>query len=103
MFNTITIGVTGLGAWILGRADCARERIARAVAFAQDSKRPYDLAMALLFKAPLTQVSERTTAGRGRRHSTVILIRRTWFYKLHITPVLGWTMLLKHLGSAGGF
>jgi hypothetical protein len=42
----ITIGVTGLGAWILGRADSARERIAGAVAFAQDSKHPYDLAMA---------------------------------------------------------
>ena len=49
----ITIGVTGLGMWILGRADSARERIARAVAFAQDSKRPYDLAMALLFEGYL--------------------------------------------------
>jgi tetratricopeptide (TPR) repeat protein len=49
----ITIGVTGLGAWILGRADSARERLARAAAFAQDSKRPYDLAMALLFEGYL--------------------------------------------------
>jgi tetratricopeptide (TPR) repeat protein len=49
----ITIGVTGLGAWILGRADSARERLARAGAFAQDSKRPYDLAMALLFEGYL--------------------------------------------------
>ena len=39
--------------WILGRADSVRERIARAVAFAQDSKRPYDLAMALLFEGYL--------------------------------------------------
>jgi class 3 adenylate cyclase/tetratricopeptide (TPR) repeat protein len=49
----ITIGVTGLGAWILGRADSARERIASTLAFAQDSKRPYDLAMALLFEGYL--------------------------------------------------
>jgi len=49
----ITIGVTGLGAWILGRADSARERIAQAVAFARDTKYPYDLAMALLFKGYL--------------------------------------------------
>ncbi|HWX34458.1 MAG TPA: adenylate/guanylate cyclase domain-containing protein [Steroidobacteraceae bacterium] len=49
----ITIGVTGLGAWALGRADSARERIARTVAFAQNSKRPYDLAMALLFESYL--------------------------------------------------
>jgi tetratricopeptide (TPR) repeat protein len=45
----MTIGLTGLGAWILGRADSARERIARALAFAQDSKHPYDLAIALLY------------------------------------------------------
>jgi tetratricopeptide (TPR) repeat protein len=49
----ITIGVTGLGVWILGRADSASERIARAVAFAQHSKRPYDVAMALLFEGYL--------------------------------------------------
>jgi len=45
----ITIGVTGLVAFVSGRADSARGRIARLLAFAQDSKRPYDLAMALLF------------------------------------------------------
>jgi tetratricopeptide (TPR) repeat protein len=49
----IAIGLSGLGAWILGRADSGRERIARVVAFAQDSKRPYDLAMALLFEGYL--------------------------------------------------
>jgi tetratricopeptide (TPR) repeat protein len=49
----ITIGVSGLGVWVLGRADCARERIARALAFAQDSKQPFDLAMALLFEGYL--------------------------------------------------
>jgi hypothetical protein len=45
--------LTGLGAWVLSRADSARERIARAVGFAQDSKRPYELAMALLFEGYL--------------------------------------------------
>jgi tetratricopeptide (TPR) repeat protein len=49
----ITIGVSGLGVWVLGRADCAHERIARALAFAQDSKQPFDLAMALLFEGYL--------------------------------------------------
>jgi hypothetical protein len=49
----IAIGVSGLGAWILGRADSGRERIARAVAFAQESKHPFDLAMALLFEGYL--------------------------------------------------
>jgi class 3 adenylate cyclase/tetratricopeptide (TPR) repeat protein len=49
----ITTGVIGLGAWILGRADSAHERIARAVAFARDSRQPFDLAMALLFEGYL--------------------------------------------------
>jgi class 3 adenylate cyclase/tetratricopeptide (TPR) repeat protein len=51
--TSITIGVTALGAWILGRADSARERIARAMALARDSNQPYDLAMALLFEGYL--------------------------------------------------
>lgn len=49
----ITIGATGLAAWISGRADCARERIARAVAFGRDNRNPYDLAFALLFESYL--------------------------------------------------
>jgi tetratricopeptide (TPR) repeat protein len=49
----ITIGATSLAAWISGRADSARERIARAIAFAQDSRNPYDLAFALLFESYL--------------------------------------------------
>jgi class 3 adenylate cyclase/tetratricopeptide (TPR) repeat protein len=49
----ITIGVIALSAWILGRADSAHERIARAVAFARDSRQPFDLAMALLFEGYL--------------------------------------------------
>src|SRR5215468_5892690 len=54
----ITIGVTGLGAWNLGRADSARERITRAMAFAKDSNQPYDLAMALLFEGYLHRFQE---------------------------------------------
>ena len=49
----ITTGVIGLGAWILGRADSAHQHIARAVAFARDSRQPFDLAMALLFEGYL--------------------------------------------------
>jgi class 3 adenylate cyclase/tetratricopeptide (TPR) repeat protein len=51
----ITIGVTGLGAWALGRAEAAQGRIARAAAFAEASKNPYDLAMALLFEGYLAR------------------------------------------------
>jgi tetratricopeptide (TPR) repeat protein len=44
------IGVAAICAWTLGRADTACERIAKGIAFARDSGRPYDLALARLFE-----------------------------------------------------
>jgi class 3 adenylate cyclase/tetratricopeptide (TPR) repeat protein len=43
------IGIAGLAALIEGHADRARDRIAQAFAFARDSKKPYDLAVAGFF------------------------------------------------------
>ena len=43
-----------LCAWALGHADSARERIARAIAFARDSNNPYDLAVARIFESWLS-------------------------------------------------
>src|SRR5262249_1529628 len=45
--NIVAIGIACLTAWVLGWSDRARQRIARALAFAEKSKNPYDLAMAL--------------------------------------------------------
>ena len=42
----VAIGIASLCAGALGHADSARERIARAIAFARDSNNPYDLAVA---------------------------------------------------------
>jgi hypothetical protein len=56
----ITIGVSGLGVWVLGRADCARERIARALAFAQDSKQP------VIWHAASLAGRERNSAVRAK-------------------------------------
>jgi len=57
--NIVAIGVASFTAWVLGRSDRARQRIARALAFAQESKNPYDLAMALHFMANLHASAER--------------------------------------------
>jgi hypothetical protein len=47
----ITIGAASSCAGALGRADLARERIARAIAFARNSNNPYDLASGRLFES----------------------------------------------------
>jgi class 3 adenylate cyclase len=57
--NIVAIGIACLTAWVLGWSDRARQRIARALAFAQKSKNPYDLAMALHFLANLQTSAER--------------------------------------------
>jgi tetratricopeptide (TPR) repeat protein len=49
----ITIAFGSLGAWALGHADLARERIAWAIALAGDSKNPYDLAFGRFFESYL--------------------------------------------------
>jgi tetratricopeptide (TPR) repeat protein len=47
------IGVAAISAWISGRADSARERIAKGIAFARQSGRPLDLAVGRLFEVVL--------------------------------------------------
>jgi class 3 adenylate cyclase/tetratricopeptide (TPR) repeat protein len=51
--NQISLGVASLAAWISGRADTARARIARARAFADQSRNPYDLGIWLHFSGSL--------------------------------------------------
>ncbi len=48
------MGIASLCAWALGHADSARERIALAMAFAQESNNPYDLAVARVFESRLS-------------------------------------------------
>jgi len=46
-----TLGFASLGAWMLGRSDSARERIAQLIAIARDSENPYDLASGLVMES----------------------------------------------------
>jgi tetratricopeptide (TPR) repeat protein len=48
-----SISVAAFSAWTSGRADSARKRSAKAIAFARDSGRPYDLALGRVFEAVL--------------------------------------------------
>jgi predicted ATPase/class 3 adenylate cyclase len=57
--NIVAIGIACFTAWVLGWHDRARQRIARALAFAQKTKNPYDMAMALHFLANLQAGAER--------------------------------------------
>jgi len=51
--NIVPIGIASHAAWHLGRAECARERIARAIDLARKSHDPYDMAMALHYRGNL--------------------------------------------------
>ena len=52
----IGLGFATVSAWSMGRADAARERFARAIAFACESENPYDLALARFFGSWLYQL-----------------------------------------------
>jgi DNA-binding winged helix-turn-helix (wHTH) protein/tetratricopeptide (TPR) repeat protein len=52
----IGLGFATVSAWSMGRADAARERFARAIAFACESENPYDLALARFFESWLYQL-----------------------------------------------
>ena len=47
----MAIGFAGVGAWTIGHADKAGERIAQAIAFAGESQNPYDLGFARFFES----------------------------------------------------
>jgi class 3 adenylate cyclase len=51
--NIVALGIASHTAWTRGQPDVARERMARAFAFAEQSGNPYDLAMALHFQGNL--------------------------------------------------
>lgn len=51
--DAVLIGVGSLAAWVAGRSDLARQRIAQAIAMAEKSQRPYALAVAHHFAGTL--------------------------------------------------
>src|SRR5262249_17408298 len=47
----ITFGAAAIGAWMLGRADSARERVDQGITLALSSKSPYELAYARYYES----------------------------------------------------
>ena len=61
----IGLGFATVTAWSMGRADTARERLARAIAFACESENPYDLALARFFESWLYQLLRNPQASEN--------------------------------------
>jgi tetratricopeptide (TPR) repeat protein len=95
------IGTAGLCAWTSGQADIARERIAQAIAFARDSKNPYDLAVARILESWLYRwLREPQRAEAAATQISTIVEEHGFPYvrNLNLT-MLGWARA--QLGSAG--
>jgi hypothetical protein len=85
----------------LGRSDSARERIARAIAFAENSKNPYDLALGLLFESYLYRFQKEPQRAEAASVRVLALSEEhgfSWGRDL-ARGVLGWARA--QLGNAG--
>jgi class 3 adenylate cyclase/tetratricopeptide (TPR) repeat protein len=94
------IGTAGLCAWTSGHADIARERIAQAIAFARDSKSPYDLAVARAFETWLYQRLREPQRAEAAATQVLTIVEEHGFpyvRNLNLT-MLGWARA--QLGSA---
>jgi class 3 adenylate cyclase/tetratricopeptide (TPR) repeat protein len=97
----ISMGYASLRAWMLGRADLARERMAQAVSFARDTKNPYDLAFGLFFESWLyrwLREPQRVEAAAGQ---VLAISEKNGFpYCIHLVRhCMGWA--LAELGKTG--
>ena len=95
------IGTAGLCAWTSGHADIARERIAQAIAFARDSKNPYDLAVARIFESWLYRCLREPQRAEAAATQILTIIEEHGFpYVRNVNlTMLGWARA--QLGSAG--
>jgi len=95
------MGTASLCAWALGHADSARERIALAMAFAQESNNPYDLAVARVFESRLScWVGEPQQAEVAATQALTIAEERGFSHPRNFSLLmLGWARA--QLGRAG--
>ena len=95
------IGTAGLCAWTSGHADIARERIAQAIAFARDSKSPYDLAVARVFETWLYRCLREPQRAEAAATQILTIVEEHGFPYVRNAnlTMLGWARA--QLGSAG--
>jgi class 3 adenylate cyclase/tetratricopeptide (TPR) repeat protein len=97
--TVLMIGVTGLGAWTMGRINFAGERIARGIAFARESRNPYDMTLGLLFLSYLHRFRREPQPAETASTQMLALAEEqdfSWGCDL-ARGVLGWARA--HLGS----
>jgi predicted ATPase len=88
----IAIGYGILIAWNLGCADLARERIAQAIAFAEDTKNPYDLAFGRFFESWLYRWLREPERAEDTASEVIAISEKHGFpYCVHLARhCLGW-------------
>jgi class 3 adenylate cyclase len=96
------MATASLCAWALGRADRARARIARAIAFARNSNNPYDLAVGRHFESRLSRLlREPQRAELAATQALAIAEEHGFSYiKEQTRSRLGWARA-QQLGRAG--
>jgi class 3 adenylate cyclase len=95
-----TIGAASINSWLLGHADSARERIARAIALASDDKHPYELALGRYFEGLLYLLLREPLRAETASKQALALSEEHGFTLYHdrARTALGWAKA--HLGSA---
>ena len=94
-----TVGAASVSAWALGHADSARERIARAIAFARNKKDPYELTIARYFEGLLYCLFREPRYVEAASSQALAISEEHGFtlYKERACTLLGWAKA--HLGS----
>jgi class 3 adenylate cyclase len=97
----IAIGNASLCAGAVGRADSARERIARAIAFARDSNSPYELAAARMIESRLSCLLREPPGAKVAGTQALTLAEEHGFAYLRNStlPLLDWARA--QLGTPG--
>jgi tetratricopeptide (TPR) repeat protein len=99
--TVLVLGYANFCAWCLGYAEKARERIARAIAFARDSKSPFDLAIARLLESLLYQwLREPQRAEAAATQALALSEEHDFPVNRHSArTIMGWAQA--QLGSTG--
>src|SRR5215472_2063529 len=96
-----SMSYVSLVAWMLGRTDLARERMAQAVSFARDTKNPYELAFGLIFESWLYRWLREPRRVEAAAAQVLAISEKNGFsYCIHLVRhCMGWA--LAELGKAG--
>ncbi len=99
--TTLGFAYGGYCAWALGLSDKARERMAKASAFAHDSKSPYEIPQALAWESAMyTSLREPERAEAAATRALALCEEGGFLYMAEVARVyLGWARA--QLGCAG--